>query len=70
MLKPHLRIVENHQPTGCLAIVNGSVFLGTSTPETHGFLPSNGLGFPVKMFPSSKSMIPVVPHKAVAEVSE
>ena len=27
--------------------VNGLVLLGKSKPETHGFLPSNCLGFPV-----------------------
>ena len=32
-------------------------FKGKSTPETHGFLPSNWSGFPVKIFPSSNSMI-------------
>ena len=31
-------------------------FKGTSSPETHGFLPSNFWGFPVKIFPSSNSM--------------
>ena len=30
---------------------------GKSTPETHGFLPSNMDGFPVKIVPSSNSMI-------------
>ena len=29
---------------------------GKSSPETHGFLPSNWLGFPVKIVPSSNSM--------------
>ena len=31
-------------------------FKGKSTPETHGFWPSNWMGFPVKIFPSSNSM--------------
>ena len=31
-------------------------FKGKSTPETHGFLPSNCWGFPAKIFPSSSSM--------------
>ena len=34
-------------------------FKGKSTPETHGFLPSNWSGFPVSIFPSSNSMIGV-----------
>ena len=39
-----------------LAKFNGLVLLGKSTPETHGFLPSNSEGFPVPIFPSSNSM--------------
>ena len=35
---------------------NGLVCWGKSTPETHGFLPSNIKGFPVNIFPSSNSM--------------
>jgi len=34
-----------------LAKFNGLVLLGKSTPETHGFLPSNSEGFPVPIFP-------------------
>ena len=37
--------------------INGLVCWGKSTPETHGFLPSNWSGFSVKIFPSSNSMI-------------
>ena len=33
-------------------MVIGLVLLGKSEPETHGFLPSNWLGFPVKIVPS------------------
>ena len=36
--------------------INGLVSLGKSTPETHGFWPSNWSGLPVKIVPSSNSM--------------
>ena len=37
--------------------ITGLVFTGKYSPETHGFLPSNWSGFPVKIVPSSNSMI-------------
>jgi len=36
--------------------MNHWIGLRENLQETHGFLPSNWLGFPVKIFPSSNSM--------------
>ena len=48
--------LRRHQEAHRFLQVSLDWFKGKSEPETYGFLPSNWLGFPVKIFPSSNSM--------------
>ena len=60
-LRPHRRRDQDLRPqfqknVGIRWFLTGLVLLGKYSPETHGFLPSNWLGFPVRIVPSSNSM--------------